>query len=562
MSKLDQQMRSKRFRVKSEAELILVVDFTSGEQLKFQVTDCSQTGIRGICDKEIQAELLPEQGSIATASKLIWGQSEYALGRMVFRRAFPIEKGLDFAFSTVDIKIPIAGAISKLLDVKFDQLDDGKSEELSSDKFSLAHFVENEYSNIDLFDRMRKFDTFRVQWERSQKYGYKTVREASKGERVNLSRTRKSGRKDYIVMGSNDYLGLGSHPEVVSAAHRALDSYGFGSTGSPVTTGTTDLHNLLCDQIAKIHKKEAAILFNSGYAANIGIISAVTAANDLVIADMLCHASIQDAMQMSRATSRFFKHNDVAHLEQILSKERQNYNGCLVITEGVFSMDGDTAKLDDIYYLARKYNCRIMVDQAHCFGVIGPNGLGICEKFNLLRETDIIMGTFSKICGAIGGFATGSVEFIEWLRAFSRAQVFSVSLPPSTVAAVSKSLDLFTANRDLINALHNNIEHFVKNLESIGYKFSQKHESAVVPVVVGDETKLGIMYQSLLDDGVLCIPIVYPAVSRNNCRFRFTVMATHTKSDLDYATSCLEKAMLRANFSFADLNKDEKKKVA
>lgn len=562
MSKLDQQIRSKRFKIKPESNLYLTIDFNTGEQCKFRVSDCSSTGIRGFREGNLALANQPEQGTIITASKLSWGASEYALGRLVFRRSFPSTAGLDFAFSTVDIKVPVGGAISKLLDIQFDSLDDGKTEELSSDKFSLAHFVESEYSNIDLFDRMRKFDTFRVQWERSKKYGYKTVREASKGERVALSRIRKNNRNDYIVLGSNDYLGLGSHPEVVSAAHKALDLYGFGSTGSPVTTGTTDLHNDLCEKIAKLHKKEAAILFNSGYAANIGIISAVTTANDLIIADVLCHASIQDAMQMSKATSRFFKHNDPQHLEQILSKERENFNGCLVITEGVFSMDGDTAKLDEIYYLARKYNCRIMVDQAHCFGVIGPNGLGICDKFNLLRETDIIMGTFSKIGGAIGGFATGSVELIEWLRAFSRAQVFSVSLPPSTVAAVSAALDVFVNNKNILNNLHANIDHFVKNLESLGYKFTNKQESAVIPVVVGDETKLGIMYQSLLDDGVLCIPIVYPAVSRKNCRFRFTMMATHSKSDLDYAIACLEKAMLKANFSFDDLDKDEKKKAA
>lgn len=562
MSKIDQQIRSKRFKIKPESNLYLTIDFNTGEQCKFKVSDCSSTGLRGFCDGNHSLTKQPEQGVIITASKLSWGTSEYALGRLVFRRSFDSTSGLDYAFSTVDIKVPVGGAISKLLDIQFDSLDDGKTEELSSDKFSLAHFVESEYSNIDLFDRMRKFDTFRVQWERSKKYGYKTVREASKGERINLSRIRKGHRNDYIVLGSNDYLGLGSHPEVVSAAHKALDLYGFGSTGSPVTTGTTDLHNELCEKIAKIHKKEAAILFNSGYAANIGIISAVTAANDLVIADALCHASIQDAMQMSKATSRFFKHNDTQHLEQILSKERENFNGCLVITEGVFSMDGDTAKLDEIYYLARKYNCRIMVDQAHCFGVVGPNGLGICDKYNLLRETDIIMGTFSKIGGAIGGFATGSVELIEWLRAFSRAQVFSVSLPPSTVAAVSAALDVFVNNKNILNNLHANIDHFVKSLESLGYKFTSKQESAVIPVVVGDEAKLGIMYQSLLDDGVLCIPIVYPAVSRKNCRFRFTMMATHSKSDLDYAIACLEKAMLKANFSFDQLNKEEKKKVA
>lgn len=562
MSKLDQQIRSKRFRIKNESNLFLTVDFNTGEQFKFKVSDCSATGIRGLCNVEIENDKLPDQGTIASAAKISWGQSEYALGRLVFRRAFPCKGGLDFAFSTVDIKIPVAGAMSKLLEINFDQLDDGKTEELSPERFSLAHFVESEYSNVDLFDRMRKFDTFRVQWEKSSKYGYKTIREASKGERISLSRVRKNNRKDYIVMGSNDYLGLGSNQEVVEAAQKALSLYGFGSTGSPVTTGTTDLHIELCEKIAKLHKKEAAILFNSGYVANIGIISAVTSTNDLIIADALCHASIQDAMQMSRATSRFFKHNDVQNLEKILASERENYNGCLVITEGVFSMDGDTAKLDEIYILVRKYNCRIMVDQAHCFGVIGPNGLGICDKFNLLRETDIIMGTFSKICGAIGGFATGSFEFIEWLRAFSKAQVFSVSLPPSTVAAVSKSLDIFTNDKTVINNLHSNISHFVNNLESIGYKFAHKQESAVIPVIVGDETKLGIMYQSLLDDGVLCIPIVYPAVSRKNCRFRFTIMANHTKSDLDYAAACLEKAALKASFVFNDVNKDEKKKAA
>jgi 8-amino-7-oxononanoate synthase len=562
MSAIDKQLRSKRFKVRTDANLKLTIDHSTGEKIEFNVTDCSQNGLACTTTHKLTESDKNCLDQIVSASKLTWGTNELSLGRLVFRRIDEKNNFFDIAFSTIDIKVPVTGILSKVLDLQFEFLDDGKTEELSSDKFSLAHFVESEYSNIDLFDRMRKFDTFRVQWEKSKKYGYKTVREASKGERVQLTRSRKNNRKDYIVMGSNDYLGLGSHPEVVRAAQNAMDQYGFGSTGSPVTTGTSDLHLELCEKIAKIHKQEAAILFNSGYAANIGIISAVTAANDLVIADMLCHASIQDGMQMSKATSRFFKHNDIMHLESILQKERQNFNGCLLITEGVFSMDGDTAKLDGIYYLAKKYNCRLMVDQAHCFGVLGANGFGICEKFNLLRETDIIMGTFSKICGAIGGFATGSTELVEWLRAFSRPQVFSVSLPPSTVAAVNKSLDLFTMNKDLLNKLHSNIQHFVRNLESLGYKFESQHESAVVPVVVGDEKKLGEMYQSLLDDGVLCIPIVYPAVSRKNCRFRFTVMASHSKSDLDYATSCLEKAMIKANFSFVVEHNNSTKKAA
>ena len=558
MSSLDSKIRAKRFNIKKEHKLSLLIDYINGDKVSFKVLDCSMNGLRCHTDYVFQDSDKIDDGTIVSAAKLVWGEFEVSLGRLAFRRLIARESGgYEVAFSTIDIKVPVTGNLSKLLELNFDDDETGFDFELNHEKFSLAHFIENEYANADLFDRLRKFELFRTRWEKSDKYGYKTVRESSKGERVNLTRVRKNERKDYIVMGSNDYLGMGSHPEVIKAAHEALDIYGFGSTGSPVTTGTTDLHIELCDKLAKLHRKEAAILFNSGYAANVGIIPAVTAANDLVIADMLCHASIQDAMQMSKATSRFFKHNDVAHLEQILQKERNNFNGCLVITEGVFSMDGDTAKLDEIFYIARKYNCRIMVDQAHCFGVVGPNGLGICDKFNLLRETDIIMGTFSKIGGGIGGFATGSVELIEWLRAFSRAQVFSVSLPPSTVAAVSKALDLFSNNKEIVQKLKSNISYFIQNLNHLGFKLNPKHESAIIPLIIGDERKLGLMYQSLLEDGVLSIPIVYPAVSRKNCRFRFTVMATHSRSDLDYATACIEKAMLKAGLTAEDLNTSE-----
>jgi 7-keto-8-aminopelargonate synthetase-like enzyme len=213
-------------------------------------------------------------------------------------------------------------------------------------------------------------------------------------------------------------------------------------------------------------------------------------------------------------------------------------------------MDGDVAALDRIYAVAREFNCRIMVDQAHDFGVLGPNGLGACEKYNLLRDVDIIMGTFSKICGGIGGFATGSKELIDWLRSFSRAQIFSVSLPPSTVAAMSKALDVFYHEKSLLEKLKANIQHFLKGLEGLGYKVSPHHESSIVPVVIGDEKLMGEMYQSLMDDGVFCTPVIYPAVSKTNCRFRFTISAVQSTSDLDYAIACLEKAMLRVGFSF------------
>jgi 8-amino-7-oxononanoate synthase len=560
MSSLDSKIRAKRFNLKAGSELNLHIDYINGDKITLKVLDCSANGLRCTTSYDFPEHDVNNPGAIISASKLKWAEFDVSLGRLVVRRIHSLASGgFEVAFSTVDIRVPVTGHLSKLLEVNFEEMDSTGEFELSHERFSLAHFIENEYTNSDLFDRLRKFDHFRTGWERSNKYGYKNVRANSKGERVNLTRVRKNERRDYIVMGSNDYLGLGAHPEVIKAAQEAMNTYGFGSTGSPVTTGTTELHTDLCDKIARIHRKEAAILFNSGYAANVGIITSVTAPNDLIIADMLCHVSIQDGMQMSKATSRFFKHNDIAHLEQILQKEREAFNGCLLITEGVFSMDGDTAKLDEIYFLARKYNCRLMVDQAHCFGVVGPNSLGICDKFNLLRETDIIMGTFSKVCGAIGGFATGSIELIEWLRSFSRAQIFSVSLPPSTVAAVSKALDIFLSSKEINEKLRANVAHFISNLQQLGFKIDSNHESAIIPIVIGDEKKLGQMYQSLLEDGVLCIPVVYPAVSRKNCRFRFTMMATHSRSDIDYATACIEKAMLKSGVSIDTINSGESK---
>ncbi|MGZ3768266.1 MAG: aminotransferase class I/II-fold pyridoxal phosphate-dependent enzyme [Bdellovibrio sp.] len=550
MSRIAKSIRNRRYSVKPGKNIEATIDMNTGEQIKGNVIDCSLTGFRATFNSENFNDESFQMGAIWPAAKLTTDKGDIFLGRIVIRRYFNHNNGqMELAFSTVDSKIPVQSNLSHHLNQSLDDVSI-QERELDPDHFSLAHFVENDNNHADLFQRIRDFYVFQKEWENSAKYGYKMVREPSFGPRVKLSRPRKGDRNDYIVMGSNDYLGLGSHPEVVAAAKDALDKYGFGSTGSPVTTGTTAIHNQLCEKIAQLHNKKSALLFNSGYTANIGIITAITTANDLIIADQLCHASIQDGMQMSKATSRFFKHNDATHLRQILEKERSQYNGALVITEGVFSMDGDIASLDEIYAIAREYNCRIMVDQAHCFGVVGPKGLGIVDKFNLSREVDIIMGTFSKICGGIGGFVTASEDVIEWIRTFGRSQVFSVSIPPSTAAAVLKSLEIFSENKQLHTNLMNNIRHFKKGLQTLGYKFQHQQESSIIPVIIGDEIKLGSMYKSLLDDGIWCVPVVYPAVSRKNCRFRFTIMATHTISELDYAISALEKAMLKVGFSF------------
>lgn len=561
MSKLSRSIRHRRYAVKASSQISLTIDTRNGETLVLDAVDCSSNGLKARSRGKDFDQQWMELASIVSTSKLQWDNTEVALGRLVLRRVDELDNCFLCAFSIVDIPVPIEGSLSRHLELEFENTDLTRNKELSSERFSLAHFIENEFTNVDLFDRVRAFSYFHAEWLKSKKYAYQNHRVASKGSRINLNRKRPQGRSDYLLMGSNDYLGLGSHPEVVDAAKRAMDLYGFGSTGSPVTTGSSEIHAELCEKLARMHRKEAAILFNSGYAANVGIITSLCNAGDLVIADQLCHASIQDAMSMSKATSRFFKHNHIDHLRTILQRERNNFNGCLVITEGVFSMDGDVAALDQIYAVAREFNCRIMVDQAHCWGVIGPRGLGACDKFDLMSETDIIMGTFSKVAGGIGGFAVGSQELIDWLRSFGRAQIFSVSIPPSTAAAVSKAIDIFSHDRSHLEKLRANIKHFLNGLRAIGCDIDPNHESAVIPVVIGDESRMGEMYQSLLDDGIWCTPVVYPAVSRKNCRFRFTIMATHSVSDLDYAIICLEKAALKANFNFRG-EKEEKPKVA
>lgn len=553
MSRLEKSIRLKRYSTKSNKPVLLHFSLPTGEQYVMKVVDCSSNGLRGEIENAVVTEEQVQIGSIIPNSKISWEKSEAFLGRLVLQRISKNNDKTCLAFSTIDSKIPVQGSLSHCLEIDFTYEDLNSPQELSSNKFSLAHFAENDYANVDLFNRIRQFSIFQREWEKSDKYAYKNVRVNSKGTRIDLAKVRPNGRKDYIVMGSNDYLGLGAHPEVVAAAENALKTYGFGSTGSPLTTGNTALHIELEEKIAHLFNKEAALLFNSGYVANVGIINSVTAENDLIVADQLCHASIQDGMQMSKATSRFFKHNDAKHLESILEKERDNFNGCLIITEGIFSMDGDVAKLDEIYEVARRYNARLMVDEAHDFGVLGSNGLGVCEKFHLIRETDIIMGTFSKICGSIGGFVVGSKELIEWIRSTGRSHIFSVALPPSNCAATIKALEIFSSDKSLRQKLKENINHFINGLKSLGYQPKENHESSVIPVVIGNEEKLGEMYQSLLADGVLCIPVVYPAVGRKNCRFRFTIMANHTVAELDYAVSCLEKAMIKSEFTF---NKD------
>lgn len=552
MANLAKAIRNKRFKVVAGADVVLVVQARTGATVEMMLDNCSIMGLGASFSGAPLDEEDMTPGAILPPAKLRVGKQDIFLGRLVVRSATVRPGSCHFGFQTIDTKVPIDGPLSVALEADEDDKGSAYDYELDPDKFNLASFREAEQSNSDLFARCRQFGILYRKWKESPKYQYKNVRVPSKGPRVSLAATRKGGRNDYLIMGSNDYLGLAHHPRVLEAAKAAIDQYGFGSTGSAVTTGISQIHEELSDFVARLFRKEKAVLYNSGYAANIGAISGLTSELDLVVADILSHASIQDAMQMSRATSRFFKHNNVQHLDKLLSEERRQFHGALIVTEGVFSMDGDVAPMREIVQVAKKHNARTMIDEAHSFGVIGDKGLGGAAKMGVLDEVDLVMGTFSKICGGIGGFLAGSNDVVQWLYHLSRTHVFTVSIPPSTAAAALEALKVFTSDNSLLENLNRNIRHFVTGLRELGFGIRAAHESAVIPVVIGDEKKLGQINEILLNEGVFVVPIVYPAVSRKSCRFRFTMTAQHTISDLDFVLSVLEKAMLKTGFKPED----------
>lgn len=557
---LSKSIRLKRFRIRNGQNVTLHVESSQGKAYTLQLVDCSLNGLSA--QVEPDAALVEElsEGDICSASKITFANSEVSLGRLVVRRLPAAEqknKGGQIAFSTVDAKVPLDGNLSAHLEQNFDLGETPFDHELPSTRFTIADFATTGFNNVDIFERTEKFGVFYNHWKQSEKFGYFQQRQPSMGARIKLARKRPGGRNDYIMMGSNDYLGLAAHPAVAEAAIQAIREFGFGSTGTPHTSGYSNMHDRLRARLAQMYGKEDALIYASGYSANVGIVSGLCREQDLVVADVLSHASLHDGIALSRAACRLYKHNDMAHLRKILEENRAQYAGCLIITEGAFSMDGTIGKLDEIYALAREFDARVMIDQAHCMGVVGAHGLGTVEKYNLIQETDVIMGLFSKSLGTVGGFVVGSSNLCNWLRSFSRAFIFASSFPPSTAAATIKSLEIMQSE-GLTQKLQENIRHFVNGMRQIGAPLDANHETAIIPIEIRNEEKLGKMYQSLLDSGVAVVPVVYPVVSRNRSRFRFSVRADLTVTDLDYAIAAFERAMKVAGFDFDQLQEEKK----
>ncbi len=342
-----------------------------------------------------------------------------------------------------------------------------------------------------------------------------------------------------IMLGSNNYLGLTTHPKVIEAGVKALRKYGSGLTGSRFLNGNITLHTELEEKLAKFVNKENALVFSSGFGVNLGVISAVADQKDYVFSDEFNHASIVDGIRFSGAIKRKFKHNDMKDLEYHLASADPN-RARFIATDGVFSMEGDIAKLDVITTLAKKYHARVMVDDAHALGVLGPKGDGTAAHFGVTKEVDLIMGTFSKSLGSLGGFIAGEEAIIDYLKHHTRTMIFTASLPPSNVASVIAALEITENEPDRRVKLMENSDYMRSNLKSMGYNIGES-TTPIIPIIIGKDIKTFYMWKDLLAAGVYTNPIVSPATPPGRSLLRTSYMATHTREQLDFCLEMFDK---------------------
>lgn len=343
--------------------------------------------------------------------------------------------------------------------------------------------------------------------------------------------------KEYVLMASNSYLDITTHPDMVKKCHETLDIYGVGSGGSRLTTGNMDLHEQLEKRIAEFKGTESAILFNTGYVANLATISAIMKNGGVIFSDELNHASIIDGCRLSKAKVVVYKHND---MQDLLCKIKANpSNMALAISDAVFSMDGDILNLIEFVYVCKQNGIISMVDEAHATGVIGKTGHGIVEHFGNVVMPDIIMGTLSKSVGGEGGFVVGSQILIDYLRNTARGFIFSTSLPLVTVAADIAGIDIIEKEPQLVSSLHDNIKYFCECLCDNGYNV--KSETAIIPIIIGDEKKAMEVSEELMENGYFISAIRYPTVAKGQARLRVAIMSSHTKDELKKAADLIAK---------------------
>lgn len=359
-------------------------------------------------------------------------------------------------------------------------------------------------------------------------------------EETQASTVTVKGQKQ-IMIGSNNYLGLTHHPYVKEAAIKAVEKYGTGCTGSRFLNGNLNIHEELDHKLANYLGHEKAIVFSTGMQANLGALSAICGPKDLMLYDTENHASIIDASRLSLGTTFKFKHNDMSSLEELLESNISRFNRVIIVADGVFSMTGDVLNLPQVVRLAKKYGAYVFVDDAHGLGVMGPQGRGTMAHFELTKDVDFNMGTFSKSFASIGGVISGSADAIDYIRHTARSFMFSASMPPAAVATVSACIDLVEKDDTILNNLWSNVEYMRKGFQEIGF-YTYGSQTPIIPIFVGDDLKALKLTKWLESKGIFATPVLPPAVPKGESLIRTSYMASHDRNDLSIVLETFAEA--------------------
>ncbi len=385
----------------------------------------------------------------------------------------------------------------------------------------------------DLFEKCRQYEDAK----RAQAAGlypfFRPIAETTGSTVVSHGKRR-------VMIGSNNYLGLTHHPRVIEAAKKAIQKYGTGCTGSRFLNGNLDLHEELEERLARYLGKEKCLVFATGFLSNLGALSSLVGRNDVIYNDRENHASIIEGARMAIGDTVKFRHNDMQDLERVLSQTRDKYEGAILVADGVFSMSGDIFNFPKAVELARRYDCRIYIDDAHALGVLGPQGQGTEHHFDMVGHADVVMGTFSKSFASIGGVIAGSHDVIDYIRHKARPFMFSAAMPPSAAATVLECLNIVEKEPEHLENLWKNVRKMRAGLQRLGFS-TLNSQTPIIPLLIGDDQAAFVLTQKLYEHGVFATPVVRPAVPEGCALIRTSYMASHTESDLDYVLETLEK---------------------
>jgi glycine C-acetyltransferase len=394
--------------------------------------------------------------------------------------------------------------------------------------------------DTDVFDGLSGFLEY-IQGARSRdEYSYRRTLRAGSGPTVQVDSTSGGGPREMLLMASNNYLDLATDPRVIQAAAEALRRFGYGSGSVSLLAGTQSVHRLLEEELASFYRRERAVVFPTGYSANVGTIGALAREGDLVLLDMYAHASIVDGTRLGSATVKFFKHNDIDHLRATLKRCRSLFRGVLIATDGVFSMDGDVCDLPGLVAVRDEYGARLMIDEAHAIGVLGNHGLGTEEYHGMQGAVDIVAGTLSKAPAGLGGYVAGSIELTEYLRHLATSYVFSTSLPPPTAGGLIEALRIIREDSERRERVLRNAEYFTRRLRADGFNVGAT-VTPIVPVILGNERLTRLFARDLDAAGIFVSPVVFPAVAKTQSRLRFSLMSSHTVDQLDRTVDALRR---------------------